>query len=431
MKASQRTRFVALQYRDFRLLWLGQLISWIGSQMQAAAILWHISELTESPLALGGVGASRLIPVLLFSLMGGVVADVVDRRRLMLLTQSIMALLAGILAILTFSGWDRVWLIYLISALLASAVAFDNPARQALIPALVPREHLSNAISLNSIVLQIASIVGPSLTGVVLSVSHVAVIYLINAISFFTVIIALVRMNLPAYTTHSLRGEISFQAMLEGLRFVRRSPMILSTMLLDFFATFFASAEALLPLFAKEILHIGPKGYGLLYTAPAIGAVTMGAILSLFGRIRKQGPLILGSVAIYGLATVAFGLSRTFVLSFIFLFLTGAADTVSMVIRGTIRQLHTPDHLRGRMISVNMIFFMGGPQLGELEAGVVAQWFGVVFSIVSGGIGAILAVIGIMIFFPALRHYDYEPEPVIPTSLDSQQKDKEPKVDKN
>lgn len=424
MKSSQRTRFVALQYRDFRLLWLGQLISWIGSQMQAAAILWHISELTGSPLALGGVGASRLLPVLLFSLIGGVVADVIDRRRLMLLTQSIMALLAGILAILTLLGWDRVWLIYLISALLASAVAFDNPARQALIPTLVPREHLSNAISLNSIVLQIASIVGPSLAGVILSVGHVAVIYLINAISFFTVIVALLRMNLPVYT-QSIRGEISFQAMLEGLRFVRRSPIILSTMLLDFFATFFASAEVLLPLFAKEILHTGPKGYGLLYTAPAIGAVTTGAILSLFGRIRKQGPLILASVAIYGLATVAFGLSRMFALSFFFLFLTGAADTVSMVIRGTIRQLHTPDHLRGRMISVNMIFFMGGPQLGELEAGIVAQWFGVVFSIVSGGIGAILAVIGIMIFFPTLRHYDYEPEPVTSTTLDPQRKDKD------
>jgi MFS family permease len=407
----QHTRFVALRYRDYRLLWLGQLISWTGSQMQTAAILWHVSELTGSPLALGGVGASRLIPILLFSLIGGVIADKVDRRRLMLLTQGSMTVLAAILGVTTLSGWDSVWLIYLISALLSTANAFDTPARQALIPSLVPKEYLSNAISLNSIVFQTASIAGPSLAGILLAVGNVTLIYFLNAVSFLTVIGALLCMNLPVQAG-TARTEANFQAMLEGLRFVRSSPMIMSTMLLDFFATLFASAETLLPMFAKEVLYVGPQGYGWLYAATSMGSVTTGATLSLFGRIRKQGPLILTCVAIYGLATIGFGLSKNFLLSFICLFLAGVADTVSMVIRGTVRQLHTPDHLRGRMISVNMIFFMGGPQLGELEAGIIAQWFGLTFSVISGGVGAVLSVIGIMIFFPSLRHYDYEGAPV-------------------
>ncbi|MCI0527599.1 MAG: MFS transporter, partial [Nitrospira sp.] len=330
---SRSPRFVALQYRDFRLLWIGQLISWTGSQMQAAAILWHIYALTKSPLALGGVGLARILPILLFSLVGGVIADVVERRRLMLLTQSIMTLLAAGLALLTMSKWDSAWIIYLISALLSSAVAFDNPARQSLIPSLVPREHLANAISLNSIVLQVASIVGPGWAGILLATGNVAIVYWINAASFLMVIGVLLLMR-PPTSISAIRGEVSLKAALEGLRFVRSSPMILSTMLLDFFATFFASATALLPIFAQEILHVGPQGYGWLYTAPSIGAVATGAVLSWFTRIRKQGPLILGSVAVYGLATIAFGLSKGFLLSFFFLFLTGVADTISMVIRG-------------------------------------------------------------------------------------------------
>jgi len=420
---SRSPRFVALKYRDFRLLWIGQLISWTGSQMQTAAILWHIYTLTKSPLALGGTGLARILPILLFSLLGGVVADVIERRRLLLFTQSVMAGLAAGLALLTMLSWDSVWAIYLISALLGAAVAFDNPARQSLIPSLVPKEYLANAISLNSIVLQIATIVGPSLAGILLATGNVATVYWMNAASFLTVIGALLLMHPPAQVG-AIRGELSLKAALEGLRFVRRSPLILSTMLLDFFATFFSTATALLPIFAQDILQVGPRGYGWLYTAPSIGAVLTGAFLSMFGQIKKQGPLILGSVAVYGLATIGFGLSKEFMLSFICLVLTGVADTVSMVIRGTLRQLHTPDRLRGRMTSVNMIFFMGGPQLGELEAGVVAQWFGAVFSVVSGGFGCLLAVIGIMTLFPALRHYDHEREAIPQANFDPQRKDK-------
>jgi MFS family permease len=182
--------------------------------------------------------------------------------------------------------------------------------------------------------------------------------------------------------------------------FVLKTPLLFSSMLLDFFATFFASATALLPIYARDILHVGAMGYGWLYAAQAVGALITGILLSLTSTLRKEGPVLLISVFIYGLATILFGFSRAFWLSFLALGIAGAADTVSMVIRNTIRQLHTPDHLRGRTVAVNMIFFMGGPQLGEMEAGVVASWFGAPFAVVSGGVGCILALTGIIWKWP-------------------------------
>jgi len=199
---------------------------------------------------------------------------------------------------------------------------------------------------------------------------------------------------------------VSFRAALEGLRFVFASPLIRSTMLLDFFATFFSSATALLPIFAQDILHVGAKGYGWLYAAPAAGAVVMSAVMvGMTDRIQRRGMTLLWAVGGYGLATVVFGFSRSFWLTFFCLALTGATDTVSMIIRNVVRQLETPDRLRGRMTGVNMVFFMGGPQLGELEAGAVANWFGAPFSVISGGIGCLIAVAAVATGTPALRRY--------------------------
>src|SRR5439155_188385 len=211
--------------------------------------------------------------------------------------------------------------------------------------------------------------------------------------------------------------DVSLHAALEGLRFVFRSPLIRSTMLLDFFATFFSSATALLPIFAQDILQVGASGYGWLYAAPASGAlITSAAMVPLTERIERRGPALLWAVAGFGLATVVFGLSRSFWLTFFCLAMTGATDTVSMIIRNIVRQFETPDRLRGRMIGVNMVFFMGGPQLGELEAGAVANWFGAPFSVVSGGVGCLIATGWVAASTPALRHYGRTEGPPAPAS---------------
>jgi len=390
-----------------------------GSLMQSAALLWHVSLLVpddKRALALGMVGLVRILPVIFFSLLSGVAADVYDRRRLMLVTQSVMAIFAAALAALTWRGLDAVWPVYAIAAATSAAGAFDLPARQSLTPNLVPREHLANALTLNTIVFQIAAVCGPALGGIIIAQLGVAWAYAFNAVSFLVVIAALLMMR-AAKTQSSDRGqgtkeepgtkpEFTLHAALEGLRFVFRAPLIRSTMLMDFFATFFSSATALLPLYAQDILGVGASGYGWLYAAPAAGAmITSGIMVKAVDSIDRRGRVLVWAVVGYGIATAAFGLSRNFWLSFFCLALTGATDTVSMLFRNLIRQLETPDHLRGRMVGVNMVFFMGGPQLGELEAGLVAQWLGPVVSVVTGGIGCIAATLALAAKTPALRRY--------------------------
>jgi MFS family permease len=403
------TPFVALQHRNFRLIWTGQLVSMAGSMMQSAAILWHVSLLVEPArrgLALGLVGLVRIVPIVAFSLVAGVIADAHDRRRLMLITQSGMALSAAILAWVAFAGVQQVWPIYALAAAGAAFGAFDNPARQALIPTLVPVAHLPNAISLNAIMFQTASVVGPALGGVLIGTLGVGWAYACNAVSFLFVIGAVLAMRGVSGHAEGATREISLAAGIEGLRYVFQTPLIRSTMLLDFFATFFASATALLPIFAQDILQVGAQGYGLLSAAPSVGAILTSLVMvHVIDRIERRGPVLLWSIVVYGLATVVFGVSRSFLLTFLCLAMTGAADTVSMVIRNLVRQLTTPDHMRGRMTSVNMIFFMGGPQLGELEAGLVAQAWGAVASVVSGGLGCLAATAWVAARTPQLRQY--------------------------
>jgi MFS family permease len=409
--------FVALRHRNFRLLWAGLLISFSGSLMQSAAMLWHVSLLVPADrraLALGLVGLVRVVPVVFFSLVSGVAADVFDRRRLMLLTQSGAAALAATLAILTWRGLDVVWPVYAIAAASSAVGAFDLPARQSLIPNLVPRADLANALTLNTIVFQLAAVIGPALGGIVIGQLGVAWAYGLNAVSFLVVIAALLMMRgvkrdeRPAADAGAAT-EFNLHAAMEGLRFVFRAPLIRSTMLLDFFATFFSSATALLPLYAQDILGVGASGYGWLDAAPAAGAIlTSTVMVKAVDGIDRRGPVLIAAVFGYGLATVAFGLSRSFWLSCACLALTGVTDTVSKVFRNLIRQLETPDHLRGRMTGVNMVFFMGGPQLGELEAGLVANWLGAVVSVVSGGLGCLVATAWIAGKTPALRAYRRE-----------------------
>ncbi len=399
----------ALRHRNFRLLWSTQLVSMAGSMMQSAAILWHVSLLVRPEhrgVALGMVGLVRVLPVVGFSLVAGVFADAHDRRRLLLVTQSGMALSAALLAWLTFAGIRTPWPVYALAAAGSAFGAFDNPARNALIPSLVPREDLPGAISLNSIMFQAASVLGPALAGLVIAGWGVGWAYAANAASFLFVIGALLAMRDLPDRPEGTSPRVGLGAAVEGLRFVFGAPLIRSTMLLDFFATFFASATALLPIFAQDVLHVGAHGYGLLAAAPSVGAILAGLVMvRAVHRIERRGPVLLWAVVAYGVATVAFGVSRWFTLTFLCLALSGAADTVSMVIRQVVRQLTTPDHIRGRMTSVNMVFFMGGPQLGELEAGLVAGAWGAPFSVISGGIGCLLAVAWVAARTPELRAY--------------------------
>ncbi len=409
---------VSLRYRKYRLLWLGLIVSIAGSRMQTAAVLWHINELSGQPIALGMVGLVTILPVLLFSLFAGTIADAFNRRRVMFATQSALALLAGLLGWVTLQGHASLAWVYAIVASSAAIWTFDLPARQALVPNLVDPAVLTNAFSMNAVAFQAGAIAGPALAGFVLAKANPGVAYLVNAATYLAVILALWRMGpVPQETAAgprglaALRGTNVVPAIKEGLRFVLQQPIILSSMLLDFLATFFSSANTLLPIFATRILQVGPVGYGWLVAASSVGAGLVSFGLSFVPTIRHQGRVLLLSVAGFGLATLTFGLSRNFALSFLALAATGAADAVSMIIRNTIRQLQTPDRLRGRMTSINQMFFMGGPQLGEVEAGVVAQVLGAPLAVITGGIGCLLGLIWIDRRFPQLRAFEGD-EPI-------------------
>lgn len=399
----------SLHHRRFRLLWIGLMISVAGSRMQFFALLWHIKQISDLPIALGLVGLARIIPILIFSLLGGAVADAFDRRKILYITQSAQIGVALGLSYLTFSGQIELWHLYALTAAQAMALSFDLPSRQSLTPNLVPVRDLPNAFSMQSIAFTTGSIVGPALTGIILATPSLGqpYTYLINAISYLAIMAAVFLMGPVAQDKDISSGAgVQLQSIKEGIRFIINQPIILSSMLLDFVATFFSSATALLPIFALDILHVGAVGFGWLSAAQAIGAGIMAAILSQLRDIRRQGSIIIAAVIVYGIATTMFGFSTTFFAAMLALVLVGAADSLSTILRNTIRQLQTPDRLRGRMTSINQIFFMGGPQLGELEAGSVAQFFGAPFAVVSGGLLCILGVGWIANRWPQLRQYD-------------------------
>lgn len=414
-------RFPALRSREFRTYWLAEFVSRTGSHVQNTALNWHVYLLTGSPVSLGMLGLLRFIPVVLLSLVGGAVADAVNRRRLMLVTQSVLMVNAGVLGWMTLHGRISLPAIYAITAASAAAVAFDNPARQSLMPNLVPREHLANAFSLSSTLFQVATIIGPMLAGLMIGarggrlsltpspqalspeMSSIGFTYWVNAASFLVVIAALAAIR-PRESKGDSRS-VSIRGLREGLAFVRDTPVMLGLMLLDAVATFFSSANALLPIFAREVLRVGPEGYGVLAAASATGAVGAAGVLSLRPAIRRQGTVVLVAIAIHGLATLGFGVSRWFWASCLLLAVAGAGDMVSTVLRQTIRQIITPDRLRGRVSAVNMVFAMGGPRLGEMEAGLVANWIGASGSVVSGGIGCIVTAGAIAWLLPAVRRY--------------------------
>lgn len=363
--------------------------------------------MTHSAIALGLIGLSRFLPIAIFALFAGALADAHNRRKILFITQAVLTVLSFILAFSTLNHDVNPLIIYIVTALSAVAIAFDAPPRQSIIPSLVHKDHLSNAMSLNVIMFQISMVVGPALSGFVIKQFGVGSIYFINAFSFLAVIVALIMMK----TSGEIEGKpakVSLRAIFEGLVFIKSRTIIWSTMLLDFFSTFFSSANSLLPIFAETILHVGPIGFGFLYAAQSIGAVFIGYIMAYIGKIKNQGRLLLMGIFIYGLATIIFGLSKFVWLSFLALFLVGAGDGVSSIIRNTIRQITTPDYIRGRMTSVNMIFYMGGPQLGEFEAGMLAGAVGAPLSVIVGGVGTIIIAGLIALKIPVLRKYSGE-----------------------
>jgi MFS family permease len=372
--------------------------------MHVVAVSWQVYQLTRNPLALGGIGVARIVPLVLFALGSGVLADALDRRKLMLFSQIAMMLCSASLALASSLGFVSIWWIYAITTLSSAARTLGMPARQAIVPSLVPREYLSSALSLNIISWQAATIMGPTFGGLIIAGWDVSWVYWIDAVSFVAVIVALLLMRVGAIVGE--RRPVNLRAALEGFAFVRSNTLIWSTMLLDFLATFFSSATVLIPLFATDILKVGPEGVGLLYAAPSVGAVLASAILSVWGTLRRQGPILLVAVTLYGICTVVFGLSASFWLSLLMLMGVGASDTVSMVVRQTIRQLTTPDEMRGRMTAVGMLFFAGGPQLGEVEAGVAARLMGGPLSVAVGGLACVITVGILAALTPRLRKYD-------------------------
>lgn len=400
--------FAAWQYHDYRLLVIGQVVATLGRQMQAVAITYQVYQLRHSALDLGTLSLVRLIPTLALSLIGGVLADRVDRRRLLLITQPALLCCSLALAVATGAGWANLGVIYAITALTAAVGIVDEPTRDALLPALVPRRHLANALSWQITTTEVASIAGPALGGVTLGVLGIAGTYLVETCSFVVVIGTLLgmRARLGAAAIEGLQG---WRAALEGLRFVRRNRIVFGIMSLDFLANFWGSATILLPVLADRVFHVGPSGLGVLFSAPAVGAVVGAALMTAFShRVRKPGWPLLAALAAYGLATVGLGLAQSFPAAFLALAGVGLADTIGMTFRSQILQLVTPNALRGRVTAAEQVFTGGGPQAGQLEAGAVAARFGAPFAVISGGLACVLSVVLVAWLVPAIRHYQLE-----------------------
>jgi MFS family permease len=396
-------RLAALRHRDFLLLWLGQGVSQLGTEVQKVAVLWQLYLLTRSPVALGLLALFRVVPILALALVAGMVVDNANRRKLMILTQLIPGLGSTALALLTLTHHVTPAAIYTFTFFSGFAYAFESPSRQALLPNLVPREALANAFSLTATARQVAAVVGPALGGLLLTAGSFTFAYVFDALSFAAVIASLhvIRPRL----TRSEPARISLQSIFEALRFVRFDKVILGMMALDFLATFFAGTMLLIPIFADQVLRVGVLGVGLLQAAPSVGAFATALGMSILPDIRRYGRVMLISVVIFGIAITLFGMSKVMWLSLVCLAVSGAADTVSMVVRQTVRNLRTPDELRGRMTGVNMLFVNGGPQLGEVRAGLMARWLGAPLSVVTGGAACVAMVFVATALFPALRRH--------------------------
>jgi MFS family permease len=393
--------YAALRITEFRLYMQAAMFLTIGGQMQSVAVGWELYERTRSPMALGLIGLVQIVPVLLLALPAGHAADRYSRKHLLILSQGLMALSAAGLAVLSATR-GAVPLIYGCLLLAGIAQAISRPARWSFLPQLVPGELLANAVTWNTSAWQTASVAGPALGGMFIALTRGArevYLFTLACCAAVAVLVGAIR------TRPAPRGveRVSFRSLLAGFDFVCRTELILAALTLDLFAVLLGGATALLPIFARDILQVGPTGLGWLRAAPSIGAVLMGLTLAHRPPLRRAGPTLLGAVAGFGAATIVFGLSRDFSLSFVMLLLTGALDNISVVVRGTLVQALTPDAMRGRVSAVNSIFIGSSNELGGFESGVTAQLFGPVVSVVAGGIGTILVVLAVALRWPRVR----------------------------
>jgi MFS family permease len=402
----------SLRYRDFRLIWFGQFVSTLGTQIQTVALAWLVYDLTGSAAALGAVGLARAIPMILLSLFGGTLADQVDRRRLLIVSQSILATFSALLALFVSLGLTDLALLYGFAAVTAAASAFDSPTRQAIIPALVPRDRLANALTVNVLAYNTASVVGPAIGGIVLAALGASASFWIDASSFIAVVTALLMMReRPAVPAPVRRG---IPALLDGLSFLKDHSILWQLMLIDFLAMLFASTLGLLPVFAQSVFDAGPRALGYLYSAPSAGSVLGAAIFAMIPMPRAPGRVVAIAIGFYGLALGLFGLSNHFVLALLLLAAAGMLDSVSMATRQTVRQLATPDEFRGRIGAVSSMFSAGGPRLGDFQSGLVASLIGPRGAMVFGGGACFLMAMSSAAWARRLWTYRGEEEMVSP-----------------
>lgn len=397
----RRDPYAALRYSDYRFFLAGRLAASMGSQMIDVAIGWELYERTSRALALGYVGLVQVVPIILLALPAGHVADRFDRKRVVLI--SLLVLIAASLALAAISFTVApIPLIYLTLFVIGVALAFHRPAVAALLPQLVPAGRFANAVTWNSVGWQLASVVGPALGGLIIAWRHHAgIVYVLDAALMMVFVICLTQIR--GRQVVRARKAVTMQSLLGGVRFVWHTKVILAAITLDLFAVLFGGATTLLPVFAKDILHVGAEGFGWLRAAPSIGAVLVAILLLGRPPMRRAGRSLLIAVAGFGIATIVFGFSRSFPLSLVMLVLAGGLDMISVVVRQTLVQLRTPDEMRGRVSAVNSVFIDTSNELGGFESGASAALLGPVVSVVGGGIVTVLVVSAVAIAWPELR----------------------------
>jgi MFS family permease len=401
--------FSALRYRDFTVYAAARFCTSLAWEMLGVAVGWQVYQLTHNPLYLGFVGLAQFLPFVLLVLPAGHVADRADRRFVLLAAYGVQGVCAGVLLAFTLSGTTQVWPVFVAMTLFGAARAFSMPASQAMTPNLVPPEVFPQAVAFNSVLLEIATIAGPSVGGVLYLLGP-HVVYSVG-FGLVVLVVGLVSTLEPVRATRSADEGASVD-LLGGLRFVLHRPIVLGAISLDLFAVLFGGATALLPAFASDILHIGPAGLGVLRTAPGVGAALTALALGLAPIERNVGRWMFGGVALFGASTIIFGLSKSFWVSLVALVLLGGGDMVSVYIRSLLVQLETPDAIRGRVSAVSSMFIGASNELGEFESGVTARWFGLVRAAVLGGI-ATLVVLGMYLkLFPGLRRMDRFNRPI-------------------
>ena len=396
---------VAFTHPDFVSYTLARFFIVLSLEMLSVAVGWQVYEITHRPLDLGYVGLAQFLPGFALFLFAGHAADLFDRRRLLMWCYAGFTLCSALLLLISWRAPNSVHLIYAVLVLLGAVRSFNFPASRAILPQLVPEEHFPNAVAWNSSIFQIATIAGPALGGIVYAIFRGPNTVYAIAVSISILAMAMT-MRIKILTAVRSQEPVSLRTVFAGFRFIWDKKLILGSISLDMFAVLLGGAVALLPVYAREILHTGPWGLGLLRSAPGVGAAVMAIVVAHRPIRRRAGMAMLLCVAGFGVFTIAFGISHSLILSLIALFLCGASDMVSVIIRATLVQIATPDEMRGRVNAVDMLFIGVSNELGEFESGFTAQWFGTVPAVVIGGIGT-LVVIGIWAWlFPELRKAD-------------------------